>query len=492
MKKIFGIHLLAVTTALLLPIEYVKASSIDNNKQLDITVNNKTDGNKKIKNQNSANEKQNTKTNSLEVVKRESNDVTINNEQIKSSDTIKEEEQKDIKKAEEKEDFTIEQEIIGDTTNIKVIDPDVQNTKSETREKILNDFKKKLENSNEEVRKTRTESIDSDFAIIIEKRNQDKIKKEEFKNAKNIDQDILDVATKQIGEKKQETAKNIYVKQIEKEIKQKEQTKEINSNSKSITKKPSSTKTKNKDKFNITDTNVTEEVIYDEKFQKFVRDYKVDLDNKSNETQTVKLLIPQEKKMVNFETDDIPDELISSVRSDENRHIPHILTASDFQNTATRAINENDLDTIRGIVELTKNPNYILKNGQTMLNYASSLGNIEITKYLIFNGANLNTINLSGNTALHNAILKNNMDIVKLLVQNNANLEIFNVDGYTPLMLSIVEGRNDITLYLLKFDQNLMLKNSRNETTLDIAIKHHRLVIKELILEIIARENDNL
>jgi hypothetical protein len=35
-----------------------------------------------------------------------------------------------------------------------------------------------------------------------------------------------------------------------------------------------------------------------------------------------------------------------------------------------------------------------------------------------------------------------------------------------------------------------MIKNHRNETVLDIAIKYRRLVIKELILEIIARENE--
>ncbi len=404
------------------------------------------------------------------------------------------------------------------------VEKKVENTQSELREKILNDFKEKLTKNTNGIQKTKIESIDDEFAIIIEKRNQDKLRKNAERNKEQLNKDVMELATKPIKNEQSEEAKAFqkgYVNLIQEEIKkqekkQQEQIDEINKSiekeiEKELTKtnkdttknndnKGSTARIENKkninkteekynDKFDLTDTGVTEELIYADKFQKMIEDYKIDLVIDSNKKDEVTLLVPQEKKLSNFDTEDIPEELLSDVRSIDNRHIPHILTVRDFQNTARQAINKGDLDTVRGIVNLTKNPNYILNNGQTMLNYASSLNDMNITKYLVFNGANPNVQNLLGNAALHNAILRNNLEMVKLLVKNNANLEMFNIDGYTPLMLSIIEGRSDITLYLLKFNQNLLLKNYKGETVLDIAIKYNRIVIKELILEIISEES---
>lgn len=422
------------------------------------------------------------------------NSTTEENEENKQEEEKWEEEEEEEEKKNNKEEKNTE------------------NTQSVLREKILNDFKEKLLKSTKGVQKSKTESIDSDFAVIIEQRNQDKLKKEQAQNKDKLNKDVLNLATKPIMDDKQsEEAKEIqknYVNMIQKEIKeqenqQKQQLIEINNKIVEVNKQEMDIMQKIKnnenniinskqqltgDVFEITDTGVTKEFLQTEKFQQFIKNYKVNLTKDTNEIPIVKLLVPQEKKIIDFETDDIPDELLSNVRSEDNRHIPYILTMNDFQNTATQAINNNDLDTVRGIVYLTKNPNYILNNGQTMLNYASSLSNMEITRFLIFNGANLDIRNLLGNTALHNAVLRNDIDMVKLLVKNNANLEIFNIDGYTPLMLSIIEGRSDITLYLLKFNQDLTLKNYRGETVLDIAAKHNRLVIKELVLEILAAE----
>lgn len=527
MKKFIGMHLLVIIVASSLPVKYIKAASKNNNGKNDSLIN--------IKESNANNDMVNVHNFESDIINKDKQRLDSNlgnNEKIANIDKTKKVEQLSNNNLNSKKDeytkqnsndngtdnkkdnvavtssnvtqndTSADQEMINEINNTEFVNlNDNKNIKSEAREKILDDFRKKLENSNKEIQKTKVENIDSDFAIIIEKRNQDKAKKEELKNIKNLDQEILDMANKPIEANQTKKTKETQKKSTEilnKETKKLEQQKQIkpiadNNKQQKINTKQNNriqSNSNNSNVFDITDTNVNDEILYDKKFQNYVRDHNVKLDTKLNEKETIKLFVPQEKRMVNFETDDIPDELISDVRSDDNRHIPHILTANDFKNTATKAINENNLDTVRGIVELTKNPNYILVNGQTMLNYAASLGNLEITRYLIFNGANLNTMNLYGNTALHNAILKNNMDIIKLLVQNNASLEIFNVDGYTPLMLSIVEGRNDITLYLLKFNQNLMLKNHRNETVLDIAIKYHRLVIKELILEIIARENE--
>ena len=243
---------------------------------------------------------------------------------------IKSEEKKEDNKKNEKKDDKKEEE-------------KTENTQSALREKILNDFKERLLRSTKGVQKTKTESIDSDFAIIIEQRNKDKLKKEQMQNKEQINKDIMDLATKPIMDDKQsEEAKEIqknYVDAIQKEIKEKEKEQEkqiVEINNKLVEMSKTETPTlaeinkninknneinKNKvdntnnnqetlnDIFEITDTGVTEEFLQTERFQQFIKSYKMTLAKDTNEMPNVKLLKPQEKKIVDFETDDIPDEL---------------------------------------------------------------------------------------------------------------------------------------------------------------------------------------
>lgn len=380
---------------------------------------------------------------------------------------------------------------------------------NKTRNKILEEFKSKLiENQKKEkkIEKSKIEAIDEEFAKLLEEENEKEVKKLDKTKLNNFDEKILDMATTPISEEEVKN-KEKYKGEIENNLnKMKEdQRNEItklnntiqNNNKIQIEKKDRQDKQErinnnqiNSDVFNITDTGVTEELLYTSKFQKLINDYNIIL-KKTQVKQTEKeaLIVPVEKQINKFITSDIPEELLTYERSEDNQHIPTILSMEDFQYIAKKAIDEDDLNILRGIIDITKNPDYILKNGQTLLNYTATTDCKEILKYLIYSGANLNMQNLFGNTALHNAILQNQKEIVKILVKNNANLNIFNIDGYTPLMLSIVEGKNDIAFYLLKFKQDLFLKNYRGETALSLAEKYNRIIIKEVILKIIQEEN---
>ena len=380
------------------------------------------------------------------------------------------------------------------------------------RKEIIEEFRKKLEENKKKDKVIKTldkEIIADDFAVIIEDESvednlitndadkelltdakapitikfEDSITEEEYKNR------YLSELKESINRKKQEQTKKIrqVVTNATNSIK-----KEINDNkieiekiiaSKKKEKKEQKSKVKDPEIFNITDTGVSMEILAEKRFNHLF-DNRVELlkDNMEGEN-TPDFLIPVEKKLVNFKVSEIPPELLEPHRSDENRHIPFVLKATDFQDIAKTAIDDNDINVLRGVIELLKEPDYVLENGQTVLNYASVSGSTEILKYLLYSGANVNIQDYNGNTPLHNAILREDDKIVKLLVENNSNLNIFNIDGYTPLMLSIVNGKNDISAYLIKFDQDLTQQNYKKETILDLTNKFNRDIIKELVLE---------
>ena len=62
-------------------------------------------------------------------------------------------------------------------------------------------------------------------------------------------------------------------------------------------------------------------------------------------------------------------------------------------------------------------------------------GRIEISKFIIESGANINLVNDRGDTALSLAIINDSKQIAKMLIQKGANINIINNNVTTPLII---------------------------------------------------------
>jgi ankyrin repeat protein len=65
----------------------------------------------------------------------------------------------------------------------------------------------------------------------------------------------------------------------------------------------------------------------------------------------------------------------------------------------------------------------------TPLHFASQLGNLEIVKYLVVKGGDVDAQDTFGQTPLHLAVKRNNLNIVELLLEKGAPLNIASRDG---------------------------------------------------------------
>jgi len=79
--------------------------------------------------------------------------------------------------------------------------------------------------------------------------------------------------------------------------------------------------------------------------------------------------------------------------------------------------------------------------GMLPLSFAASVGNLEIMRFLVEAGADMNAYGESLNTALHMSVIHDQLDAYDLLISLGANTEMMNEDGFSPLVLAVALGK---------------------------------------------------
>ena len=101
---------------------------------------------------------------------------------------------------------------------------------------------------------------------------------------------------------------------------------------------------------------------------------------------------------------------------------------------------------------------------------AMRLGNLEIAKVLLENGADPNIQDEYENTLLHRAV--ESIEKVKLLVKYGADINKKNSGGFTPLMWAVRYKESlPIAHYLIESGCDISIKNCYGETAFDIMKK---------------------
>ena len=114
---------------------------------------------------------------------------------------------------------------------------------------------------------------------------------------------------------------------------------------------------------------------------------------------------------------------------------------------------------------------------QTPLHKAAVNGQIEIVKFLIKHGADVNMRNNFDETALHTATFHSKIEAVKCLIKYGAQLNIKNQSGYAPLHLAALGGKINIAKCLIERSAQFDIRDRDNKTPFDLAkmYGHHEL-----------------
>ena len=122
---------------------------------------------------------------------------------------------------------------------------------------------------------------------------------------------------------------------------------------------------------------------------------------------------------------------------------------------------------------------------QTPLMYASESGRLDIVKYLVENGADVNAKSFNKRargTALIYASSNNRVDVMNYLLDHGANInETTDPMEESSLFWTVAKGYVEGTELLLKRGIMVNLKNKKGETALDIGRKLNRTQLVNLI-----------
>ena len=136
-----------------------------------------------------------------------------------------------------------------------------------------------------------------------------------------------------------------------------------------------------------------------------------------------------------------------------------------FQNLPLHMVN-NSLKASKTLIESGADPNKYGGGNVLALHNAS----IEVTKYLISVGAEINRIGYEECTPLMYEVYMNNIENVEFLIKNGADINYQRIlDGYTSLHFACQKGGILMIRLLIKNGASIELKNDKNKTPIDIA-----------------------
>ncbi|MCP4372714.1 MAG: hypothetical protein GY797_32085 [Deltaproteobacteria bacterium] len=175
------------------------------------------------------------------------------------------------------------------------------------------------------------------------------------------------------------------------------------------------------------------------------------------------------------------NDVISIVNSDRSK----IHTIEDGETLLHIAADSGYTDIVKYLVSQGADVNSKAESGDTPLHNAVGIGNgkIEIAKYLVSNGAEVNTQNtFFFQTPLHRACYVRNIETVKYLVSQGANVTIKDKSGETPLHIAAKSGHIKTVEYLVSQGADINEINNNGETPLYLATRSAEIgIVKYLI-----------
>ncbi|XP_037045798.1 ankyrin-1-like isoform X2 [Bradysia coprophila] len=119
---------------------------------------------------------------------------------------------------------------------------------------------------------------------------------------------------------------------------------------------------------------------------------------------------------------------------------------------------------------------------QTPLVCSVFTGRLDLVKFLIKNGSNVNVIH-KGLTLLHIAALRGKGPVVKFLLEENFDIEIRSSDNLTPLHYAATHGRVEAVEILIAAGSDCSVSNIFNQSPLHCAASYNHYSIVEMILK---------
>ena len=159
------------------------------------------------------------------------------------------------------------------------------------------------------------------------------------------------------------------------------------------------------------------------------------------------------------------------------------LNSKMINNALFDAVYLGDIDIAKLLIENGADINTQKEFSDTPLHKAVREKNFDLVKLLIEYGADVNMQNHLGDTPLHRAVESARVDLVKLLIENGADVNIKDNAGWTPLHMAALNGYYDVAKLLIENGANVNIKGNTGWTPLHWAAYWNHINITKLLIE---------
>ncbi|XP_054721719.1 ankyrin repeat family A protein 2-like [Uloborus diversus] len=132
------------------------------------------------------------------------------------------------------------------------------------------------------------------------------------------------------------------------------------------------------------------------------------------------------------------------------------------------------------------NPDEKDANGFTPLMWASSYGQLETVRKLLYRGASVCAVGIGGENALILASISGHSAIIRELISHGARLNYRDQNGNTPLIYAVYNNHAGCVQELLNAGADITIQNEAFASAYDIAIKrrskHAQAVLEKFML----------
>ena len=163
----------------------------------------------------------------------------------------------------------------------------------------------------------------------------------------------------------------------------------------------------------------------------------------------------------------------------EKQQLPPPPKPDVYESNIFTACRIGDLSSLRYLIEI-ENKDVDGQNnfGWAPIHIAASHGHIDIVRYLVSQGTNIEIKRKDDWTPLHVACKNGHYKVVEFLISKGAEINSIQNEGCTPLYIAAQKGYSDIVHLLLLRGADKTVKSKNGLTAFDVAIKQE---IRELL-----------
>ncbi len=121
--------------------------------------------------------------------------------------------------------------------------------------------------------------------------------------------------------------------------------------------------------------------------------------------------------------------------------------------------------------------------GLTPLHLASREGHVEVSRFLVEQGAVVTAEDNDGSTSLHLASKNGHVNVARFLIECGGDVTAWDYQGWTPLHLASKMGRVKVTRLLVERDADIAARDNNGSTPLHDALQEGHLDIARCLVE---------